>query len=184
MSESEFAGACAERVEKSRRVCVCAAAIGCRAGTARVLFFCERFLLHTKRNCSRTTMNFIFNSQWRTAFVRKNTKPRRAIHESPAKSHRPKTYHSKRSKKIPKIHKNFQFPLSLRPKNSSGLLLTYCFFPFFYIFASKQKRTPFGAFLSFLYSDVLSVCVISAPQSRHWKRENLPLSARCAPSQH
>ena len=85
LSKSEFAGACAERVEKSRRVRVCAAAAGCRAGTARVLFFCERFLLHTKRKCSRITMNFIFNSQWRTAFVRKNTKPRRAIHESPAK---------------------------------------------------------------------------------------------------
>ena len=52
LSESEFAGACAEQGEKSRRVRVCAAAVGCRAGTARVLFFCERFLLHTKRKCS------------------------------------------------------------------------------------------------------------------------------------
>ena len=51
LSESEFAGACAERGEKNRRVRVCAAAVGCRAGTARVLFFCERFLLHTKRKC-------------------------------------------------------------------------------------------------------------------------------------
>ena len=47
-----LAGACAERGEKSRRVRVGAAAVGCRAGTARVLFFCERFLLHTKRKCS------------------------------------------------------------------------------------------------------------------------------------
>ena len=52
LSESEFAGACAEQGEKSRLVRICAAAVGCRAGTARVLFFCERFLLHTKRKCS------------------------------------------------------------------------------------------------------------------------------------
>ena len=67
LSESEFAGACAEQGEKSRRACVCAAAVGCRAGTARVLFFCERFLLHTKRKCSRITMNFIFTAAWKTS---------------------------------------------------------------------------------------------------------------------
>ena len=106
-----------------------------------MLFFCERFLLHTKRKCSRTTMNLIFNSQWRTAFVRKNTKPRRAIHESPAKSHRPKTYHYKRSKKIPKIHKSFQFHLSLRPKNKADFYL-HTVFPHFSISLPQSRNAP------------------------------------------
>ena len=60
LSESEFAGVCAEQGEKSRRVRVCAAAVGCRAGTARVLFFCERFLLHTKRK--RSYIHYILDN--------------------------------------------------------------------------------------------------------------------------
>ena len=63
LSESEFAGACAEQGEKSRRACVCAAAVGCRAGTARVLFFCERFLLHIKRKCSKSTELMVSGSK-------------------------------------------------------------------------------------------------------------------------
>ena len=110
LSESEFAGVCAERVEKSRRVRVCAAAVGCRAGTARVLFFCERFLLHIKRKCSRITINFILTATWKTSepsrfihqvsggmgklrsLAEKTSNPVVTIHESPVKPHNKKRY--------------------------------------------------------------------------------------------
>ena len=52
LSESEFAGACAEQLIEVQKVGVAAKRSGVELRTARVLFFCERFLLHIKIKCS------------------------------------------------------------------------------------------------------------------------------------
>ena len=48
---SEFTGECAEPLTESRGLCTAARRCGCRAGTARLLFFCRRFLFQIKRKC-------------------------------------------------------------------------------------------------------------------------------------
>ena len=48
---SEFTGECAELLTESRGLCTAARRCGCRAGTARLLFFCRRFLFQIKRKC-------------------------------------------------------------------------------------------------------------------------------------
>ena len=48
---SEFTGECAELLTESRVLCTAARRCGCRAGTARLLFFCRRFLFQIKRKC-------------------------------------------------------------------------------------------------------------------------------------
>ena len=48
---SEFTGECAELLTESRELCTAARRCGCRAGTARLLFFCRRFLFQIKRKC-------------------------------------------------------------------------------------------------------------------------------------
>ena len=48
---SEFTGECAEQLIESRKLCTAARRCGCRAGTARLLFFCRRFLFQIKRKC-------------------------------------------------------------------------------------------------------------------------------------
>ena len=48
---SEFTGECAEQLIESRKLSTAARRCGCRAGTARLLFFCRRFLFQTKRKC-------------------------------------------------------------------------------------------------------------------------------------
>ena len=48
---SEFTGECAEQLIESRELCTAARRCGCRAGTARLLFFCRRFLFQIKRKC-------------------------------------------------------------------------------------------------------------------------------------
>ncbi len=51
---SEFTGECAEQLIESRKLSTAARRCGCRAGTARLLFFCRRFLFQTKRKCRST----------------------------------------------------------------------------------------------------------------------------------
>ena len=48
---SEFTGECAEQLIESRKLSTAARRCGCRAGTARLLFFCRRFLFQIKRKC-------------------------------------------------------------------------------------------------------------------------------------
>ena len=48
---SEFTGECAELPIESRKLSTAARRCGCRAGTARLLFFCRRFLFQIKRKC-------------------------------------------------------------------------------------------------------------------------------------
>ena len=50
-SSGAFAGECAEQLIESRERCTAARRCGCRAGTARLLFFCRRFLFQIKRKC-------------------------------------------------------------------------------------------------------------------------------------
>ena len=50
-SSGAFAGECAEQLVESRERCTAARRCGCRAGTARLLFFCRRFLFQIKRKC-------------------------------------------------------------------------------------------------------------------------------------
>ena len=50
-SSGAFAGECAEQLIESRERCTSARRCGCRAGTARLLFFCRRFLFLIKRKC-------------------------------------------------------------------------------------------------------------------------------------
>ena len=50
-SSGAFARECAELPIESRELCTAARRCGCRAGTARLLFFCRRFLFQTKRKC-------------------------------------------------------------------------------------------------------------------------------------
>ena len=51
LERSEFTGECAELPIESRELCTAARRCGCRAGTARLLFFCRRFLFQIKRKC-------------------------------------------------------------------------------------------------------------------------------------
>ena len=50
-SSGAFAGECAEQLIESRERCTAARRCGCRAETARLLFFCRRFLFQIKRKC-------------------------------------------------------------------------------------------------------------------------------------
>ena len=50
-SSGAFARECAEQLIESRKLSTAARRCGCRAGTARLLFFCRRFLFQTKRKC-------------------------------------------------------------------------------------------------------------------------------------
>ena len=50
-SSSAVACECAEQLLESRKLCTAARRCGCRAGTARLLFFCRRFLFQIKRKC-------------------------------------------------------------------------------------------------------------------------------------
>ena len=50
-SSGAFACECAELPIESRELCTAARRCGCRAGTARLLFFCRRFLFQIKRKC-------------------------------------------------------------------------------------------------------------------------------------
>ena len=50
-SSGAFACECAELLTESRELCTAARRCGCRAGTARLLFFCRRFLFQIKRKC-------------------------------------------------------------------------------------------------------------------------------------
>ena len=50
-SSGAFAGECAEQLIESRERCTAARRCGCRAGTARLFFFCRRFLFQIKRKC-------------------------------------------------------------------------------------------------------------------------------------
>ena len=50
-SSGAFAGECAEQLIERRERCTAARRCGCRAGTARLLFFCRRFLFQIKRKC-------------------------------------------------------------------------------------------------------------------------------------
>ena len=50
-SSGAFARECAEQLIESRELCTAAWRCGCRAGTARLLFFCRRFLFQIKRKC-------------------------------------------------------------------------------------------------------------------------------------
>ena len=51
LERSEFTGECAELLTESRELGTAARHCGCRAGTARLLFFCRRFLFQIKRKC-------------------------------------------------------------------------------------------------------------------------------------
>ena len=51
LSSGAFACECAELPIESRELCTVARRCGCRAGTARLLFFCRRFLFQIKRKC-------------------------------------------------------------------------------------------------------------------------------------
>ena len=51
VERSEFTGECAEQLIENRRLSTAARRCGCRAGTARLLFFCRRFLFQIKRKC-------------------------------------------------------------------------------------------------------------------------------------
>ena len=50
-SSGAFARECAEQLIESRKLSTAARRCGCRAGTARLLFFCRRFLFQIKRKC-------------------------------------------------------------------------------------------------------------------------------------
>ena len=50
-SSGAFARECAEQLIESRKLSTAAWRCGCRAGTARLLFFCRRFLFQIKRKC-------------------------------------------------------------------------------------------------------------------------------------
>ena len=50
-SSGAFACECAEQPIESRELSTAARRCGCRAGTARLLFFCRRFLFQIKRKC-------------------------------------------------------------------------------------------------------------------------------------
>ena len=50
-SSGAFARECAEQLIESRKLRTAARRYGCRAGTARLLFFCRRFLFQIKRKC-------------------------------------------------------------------------------------------------------------------------------------
>ena len=50
-SSGAFACECAELPTESRELCTAARRCGCRAGTARLFFFCRRFLFQIKRKC-------------------------------------------------------------------------------------------------------------------------------------
>ena len=53
-SSGAFACECAELPTESRELSAAARRCGCRAGTARLLFFCRRFLFQIKRKCRNT----------------------------------------------------------------------------------------------------------------------------------
>ena len=50
-SSGAFAGECAELPTEICKLSTAARRCGCRAGTARLLFFCRRFLFQIKRKC-------------------------------------------------------------------------------------------------------------------------------------
>ena len=50
-SSGAFACECAELPTESRELYTAARRCGCRAGTARLFFFCRRFLFQIKRKC-------------------------------------------------------------------------------------------------------------------------------------
>ena len=50
-SSGAFARECAEQLIESLELSTAARRCGCRAGTARLLFFCRRFLFQIKRKC-------------------------------------------------------------------------------------------------------------------------------------
>ena len=50
-SSGAFARECAEQLIESRKLSTAARRCGCRAGTARLLFFCRRFFSQTEKKC-------------------------------------------------------------------------------------------------------------------------------------
>ena len=72
-SSGAFARECAEQLIESRKLSTAARRCGCRAGTARLLFFCRRFLFQIKRKCRNAGSIYhliIVHSEGKKRFLR------------------------------------------------------------------------------------------------------------------
>ena len=72
-SSGAFACECAEQLIESRGLSTAARRCGCRAGTARLLFFCRRFLFQIKRKCRNAGSIYhliIVHSEGKERFLR------------------------------------------------------------------------------------------------------------------
>ena len=72
-SSGAFAGECAELPTEICKLSTAARRCGCRAGTARLLFFCRRFLFQIKRKCRNAGSIYhliIVHSEGKKRFLR------------------------------------------------------------------------------------------------------------------